>query len=79
VPPPRLRWSATPGRQDTPKDDTPDPGPLSDRVQAIEQHIEEIIRRLEHVEEQQKSLDARIGGGRGARGGLRRTEEAKKK
>jgi RNA polymerase sigma factor (sigma-70 family) len=52
-----------------------DSRPLSDRMQAVEQQIQEILQRLGQVEEQVKSLDARIGGGRG----LRRTEAAEKK
>jgi hypothetical protein len=56
------------------KEDAPDSRPLSDRLQAVEQQIQGMLQRLERVEEQVKSLDARIGGGRG----VRRTEETKK-
>jgi RNA polymerase sigma-70 factor (ECF subfamily) len=44
-----------------------EPRPLPDRMQAVEQQIQGILRRLERVEGQLKSLDARIGGGRGVR------------
>jgi RNA polymerase sigma factor (sigma-70 family) len=57
--------------------DPQDSRPLSDRMQAVEQQIQGILQRLGRVEEQLKSLDARIGGGRGVRGVLRRTDEAK--
>jgi hypothetical protein len=45
-----------------PAADPLDPRPLSDRLQAVEQQIEGMLRRLERVEGQLKSLDARIGG-----------------
>ena len=38
---------------------------LSDRVQAVERQIQGLLQRQEQVEEQLKSLDARVGGGRG--------------
>jgi hypothetical protein len=41
--------------------------PLSDRMQAVEEQIQGILQRLERMDEQLKSLDARIGGGRGGR------------
>jgi hypothetical protein len=56
------------------KEDGLDPRSLSDRMQAVEQQIQEILQRLGQTEEQLKSLDARIGGGRG----VRRSEEVKK-
>jgi hypothetical protein len=54
--------------------DAPDPRSLSDRLQAVEQQIQGMLQRLERVEGQVKSLDARVGGGRG----LRWSAEAKK-
>jgi hypothetical protein len=78
VPAPSVALSRLLGERYATKEDAPDPVPLSDRVQAIEQQIQEILQRLGQVEEQLKSLDARIGGVRGVRGVLRRTEEAKK-
>jgi RNA polymerase sigma factor (sigma-70 family) len=55
-------------------EDVADTRPLSERMQAVEQQIQGMLQRLERVEEQLKSLDARVGGGRG----LRRSEEHKK-
>ena len=44
--------------------DVPDSRPLAERMQAVEQRIQGMLQRLERVEAQLKSLDARVGDGR---------------
>ena len=36
---------------------------LSDRIQTLEQQMQEVLKRLEGLEGQAKSFDVRIGGG----------------